>query len=770
MIRNMHKHWTASAVAVLTSVGLLSACGGSGGESLPAAGGSPTLSGIAAVGKPLTGATVELQCAAGKPANAITTASGAWSTPATGITLPCAIQVSGGKVDGIDNGTSLHSVATATGINNVTTLTTLLTSLMAGQDPAAWFAEVKASPAKLGIINAALRNGALAQLAELLKTLPTPLELPAGFDPVTTQFVADPKTDKFDQLLEKLAANNIPLAQIIAQSIEKTPTGLTLSALSGFGGDVVGGILQDTHEIPAYDPASKRLFVVNGSGAGSVEVWDIADPKSPKQVGTLLSAAYGSGLGGFNSVAIHNGVVALAIQANPKTDNGVVAFVKASDLSLISKVTVGALPDMVTFSPDGRYALTANEGEPSGYGAGYADPEGSISVIDVADITKPVVKTADFTAFNSQIDALRMAGVRIFGPNATVAMDLEPEYVSVSADSKTAYVTLQENNAVAVVDIATAKVTAIRPLGFKDHSIAGFGMDASDEDGGTNTNSGSAKLNIATVPVKGMYLPDGIANFTIGGATYLLTANEGDARADWPGFNEETRVRAYCATGGMDLSVFGASAANFLFDSSLGRLRITSTPNGGLTGKNASGQCNELYAFGGRSFTIWNAADGKRVYDSGDAFETITAGLAGKPGFDFTFNAGHDAAPDALDARSANKGPEPESVVVQRFGTKVYAFIGLERVGGVMVYDVTDPKAAKHVSYINTRLSKNADGVAASVIKNANGDDGVINGGDRGPEGMIVIPAAKSPNGKPLLVVSNEISGTTRLFEINLAY
>ena len=747
MIRTEHKHWAASAVAVLASLGILSACGGSG-ESAPTAGASTTLSGIAAVGVPLVGSTVEFQCAAGKPASTTTAADGAWSASATGITLPCAIEVSGGTTGGVANNAKLHAVATAAGLNNVTTLTTLLTSLLAGQDPAIWFAQPKTSPAVLGNITAAARTGALAQLAELLKTLPNPVELPADFDPVTTKFEAK-LGDKFDALLEKLAANNVPLALLIAQATEKTPKELALISLSGFGGDLDGtGKLIDTHEIPAYDPASRRLFVVNGSGVGSVEVWDIADPKAPKQVGTLLSSSYGAGLGGFNSVAVHNGVVALAIQAEPKTANGTVAFVKASDLTTLSTVTVGALPDMVTFSPDGRYVLTANEGEPDSYGQVVSvDPEGSISVINVADITKPVVRTADFSSFNSQIDPLREQGVRIYGPNATVAQDLEPEYVTVSGDSRTAYVTLQENNAYAVVDIATAKVTSIRPFGFKDHSIAGFGMDVSDEDGGTNTSSGTPKVSIVNVPVKGMYMPDGAANYTVNGVTYLVTANEGDVRADWPGFTEEIRMRAHCSAGGMDLSVFGASAANFLFDSNLGRLTISSTPNGGKTGKNGTGQCNELYSFGARSFTIWNAATGARVYDSGDAFETITSQQAGKPGFDYAFNASNSN--NTLDNRSEDKGPEPESVVVQRFGAKVFAFIGLERVGGVMVYDVTDPAASKHVTYINTRTGAT---------------------GDLGPEGLIVIPAAKSPNGVPLLVVANEVSGTTRIFEIKLTY
>jgi hypothetical protein len=186
--------------------------------------------------------------------------------------------------------------------------------------------------------------------------------------------------------------------------------------------------------------------------------------------------------------------------------------------------------------------------------------------------------------------------------------------------------------------------------------------------------------------------------------------------------------------------VFG-NAANLLLDSNLGRLRITTTPNGGSTGKNAAGQCTELVSFGARSFSIWDS-NLNRVYDSGDEFEQKTVALPNA-----RFNASNDN--NDLDGRSASKGPEPEGVVVGRFGNKTYAFIGLERIGGVMVYDVSKPAAASFVTYLNTRTNDT---------------------GDLGPEGLALIPADKSPNNKPLLVVGNEVSGTTAILQINLAY
>jgi hypothetical protein len=521
-----------------------------------------------------------------------------------------------------------------------------------------------------------------------------------------------------------------------APAPEPTPTTLSLQKIGGFNRNADGSTTLGAAEVTAYDAASRRLFVVNGAN-GTVDVVNLTNPAAPVLIGTIDVAALGAGV---NSVAVHDGLVAVAIQANPKTSPGVVAFYNASTLALVNSVAVGALPDMLTFTPDGLRVLVANEGEPNSYGlADSVDPEGSVSVITVNRGGTPTVATAHFRNFNGQEAALRAQGIRIYGPGASAAQDFEPEYITVSADGRTAYVTLQENNAIATVDVLAATVTSVRPLGFKDHSVAGFGLDASNEDGGTNTNSGTPAVNIVTRPVKGMYLPDAIASYQVNGVTYLITANEGDARADWPGFNEETRVRDYCGANGLDPAVF--PDANLLFDSNLGRLRITNTPNGGSTGKNAAGQCTELWAFGARSFSIWST-DVARVYDSGDEFEQRTRNLP-----NVNFNAGHED--NTLDARSPNKGPEPEGVVVAKFGNKAFAFIVLERVGGVMVYDVSTPANASFVTYLNTRTGLT---------------------GDLGPEALTFIPAAQSPNGKPLLAVGHEVSGTVAIFEIGLTY
>jgi DNA-binding beta-propeller fold protein YncE len=529
--------------------------------------------------------------------------------------------------------------------------------------------------------------------------------------------------------------------------VEKTPVSLAMVKIAGFTHtDGQGGA--GLAEIVAHDPVTKRLFVVNGA-QGTLDVLDFSKADQPALIQTISSTTLWAEAGGINSVAVNNGFVALAVQASVKTNPGKVIVLRASDLSVAGSAEVGALPDMLTFTPDGKTILVANEGEPNSYGqTDSVDPVGSIGVIDVSGLSAtgaPIVlpvRIAGFESFNSQKDALLAAGVRIFGPGARVDQDLEPEYITVSADGKTAYVTLQENNALAVVDIAKASVTAIKPLGMKDHSLAGQGMDVSNEDGGTNTNSGTPTIRIAPVPVKGLYMPDAIASYTVDGKTYLVTANEGDAReyTGIPGGREDPRVRDYCVSG-FDTSVFGSAAATLGNDSNLGRLRITMFPGGTRTGKNNSGQCNELVAFGSRSFSIWDA-DAKLVFDSGDQLEQLTRDLP-----NVAFNASNDN--NTVDDRSPAKGPEPEAVVVGKFGSKHYAFIGLERVGGVVVYDVTNPQRPIFETYLNTRTGAT---------------------GDRGPEGLALIKAEDSPTGKPLLVVANETSGTTAVLEIRLGY
>ena len=227
---------------------------------------------------------------------------------------------------------------------------------------------------------------------------------------------------------------------------EAQVTGLTLEFAGRYS---TGQFDESAAEITAFDPASRRAFVVNAL-SGAVDVLDMSDPVNPAKIDTLTVADIAADAV-VNSVAVANGLVAVAVESNPKTDPGYVAVFGAADLQLRDSIQVGAQPDMVTFTPDGQYVLAANEGEPSDdY---QIDPEGSINVVDVSNPGNLTVRTADFLAFNSQDGALKASGVRIYGPGATVAQDLEPEYITVSADSRTAWVSLQENNALAKLDI-----------------------------------------------------------------------------------------------------------------------------------------------------------------------------------------------------------------------------------------------------------------------------------------------------------------------------
>jgi hypothetical protein len=500
--------------------------------------------------------------------------------------------------------------------------------------------------------------------------------------------------------------------------------GLSLEVIGQHRTGVFG---EGAAEIVAHDPVTQRIFKINADAA-SVEVLDFNDPAHP----TLIATIDATGLGaGANSVAVNGGLVAVAIEAENTQAPGLVAFYNAVDLALVGTVEAGALPDMVTFTPDGRFVLVANEGEPND---DYTvDPEGSITIIDLAHgVANPGVRTADFRSYNGQEDALRELGVRIFGPGASAAQDLEPEYITVSRNSRTAWVSLQEANALAVVDIRRAVVTDLLPLGTKDHSRQRNALDASNRDNA---------IDIRPWPVKGMYMPDSIDSYAYRGRTFVVTANEGDAR-DYDGFSEEERVKDLT----LDPLAF-PDADELQRDENLGRLNST-LADGDIDG---DGDYDEIYSYGARSFSIWSAS-GKLVYDSGADFERITASRLPND-----FNSNNDEN-DSFDARSDDKGPEPEGVALGRVRGRTYAFIGLERIGGIMVYDVTSPYRVRFVDYVNNRDF----GVDAEL------PDGTTNPliGDLGPEGLAFIASTDSPNGAPLLVVGNEVSGTTTVFRI----
>jgi hypothetical protein len=506
-------------------------------------------------------------------------------------------------------------------------------------------------------------------------------------------------------------------------------------SLNPIGTYASGKFGESAAEIVAYDPLTKRVFVVNALDA-SVDVLDINNPATPLKIGSIDATAAGVSLGAANSVAVSNGLLAVAIERTPKQVNGIVAFYNAATLELLRTVDVGALPDMLVFTPDGSRVIVANEGEPND--TYDVDPEGSISIIDLRrGLNRATVETAGFTQFNDDKDELVAAGVRIFGPSATVAQDLEPEYIAVDATGSTAYVTLQDNNALALVDIRRARVKEIVPLGYKDFSEPGNELDASNKDDA---------IIIRSWPVLGMYQPDAIETYVAKGKTYIVTANEGDSR-DYPGFSEEVRIKDLLADEGktLDPTEF-PNRDDLLTEPQLGRLKITKT----LGDADGDSQLEQLYAFGARSFSIRDDS-GKLIWDSGNAFESITANLIPD-----NFNSTNDEN-GSFDDRSDDKGPEPEALAIGKILGRTYAFIGLERVGGIMMYDITDQTAPSFVTYANNR--------DFSVL-----DVEQPEAGDLGPEGIRFVPWYESPNWRPLLIVGNEVSGTTTIFQIDIEY
>lgn len=486
-------------------------------------------------------------------------------------------------------------------------------------------------------------------------------------------------------------------------------------------------------EIVKYNPKNGYAYSVNGDK----EALDIIDVKHPGKDGAinLVKRIYlqdnGIEVGDLTSVTVHpsGDYVAVSAPAVDKTKPGHVVFY-GSNGDYINNVTVGSLPDMVTFSKDGKYLLVANEGEPSD---DYTvNPPGSVSVIDVtggpANVTANNVRTAMFTKEHQE-------GIRALGPNAEDAyLNIEPEYIAVDSQSKYAYVTLQEVSAIAKVDIAKGQIVQVKGLPYKDHSLAQNAMDVSDEDG---------KSELRRVPVLGLLQPDGIDTYDYNGETYLLIANEGDSQ-DYEGYSEEKRVKKLKDDIQLDARYYqGYTQAelddmveNGLFDDEqLGRLKVTTSH----AFKDADGKYNALVSYGGRSFSILRASDLEMIYDSGSDIEQRVLDLLPE-----RFNANYEAADDIkVDDRSDDKGPEAENVVVGKVGSHSYAFVGLERVGGIMIYDITNPNEPYFVKYLYDPDNK-----------------------DISPEGITFESAEESPNGKPMLITSFELSGTTSAWEL----
>ena len=469
-----------------------------------------------------------------------------------------------------------------------------------------------------------------------------------------------------------------------------------------------------TAEVSAYDAARGLVFIL---GAGGVDALDL-------QTGALRFSLAGADVltapsAGGTSVAVHGDLLAVSYEGAEDGVKGTVAlYTLAADgtgAAFVASISVGATPDQISFTPDGRRLLVAIEAEPN---TNYTDNDpagtlgdapGGVMVINT-DAGSEGYLDAEFLGFEGfDAGTLRAAGVRI-KEGATAAADLEPEYIVTSADGTRAYVAMQENNAIGVLDLTTNNWLGVYGLGYKDHSVEGNGIDPSNEDGG---------IDIRTVPVRGLYMPDGMASFEMGGKTYLVTANEGDAR-EYDAYEDVARVKDLV----LDETAFGGAEAVALLqqDENLGRLNVSAV-DGDIDG---DGDIDVLYSLGARSMSIWEASDTgiTQVWDSGDMLEQILAA-------DFE---------DLLDdGRSDDKGPEPESVKLATVNGDLYAFLALERSDAMMMFRIDAPD---QVSYAGT----------------------VATGGDA-PEVIGIIADAF---GGPILISPNEGDGVTTAIRLTI--
>lgn len=471
-------------------------------------------------------------------------------------------------------------------------------------------------------------------------------------------------------------------------------------------------------EIVEYNPVTGYAYAVSGL-KGEIIAVKISDVTNGDSIAALSGTGYdvrklvasntGFRYGDITSVAISpdGKKLAAAVQHEDYKTPGIVAvFDCKADGSLENPTyfTVGVQPDMVTFA-DNNTILSADEGEPrNGYGADIVDPKGSVSIISLSENKSEQVDFSGFTA--DTLSGNNILFGKVNGEVLSPETDFEPEYIAVSSDGKTAYVSLQEANAIAVLDIIQKKFTGIYSVGFEDYSKVA--VDLNSKDGKYEAKNYEN--------VVGARMPDGIALYETDGKQYLVTANEGDSR-EWGSNSSE-----YCNETKDESIVSGNKVTRLDSDLCVG------LPEG------------KQVLFGGRSFSVFEVtAEGlKEIYDSGNDFESITAEKL--PDY---FNCSN--ANTTKDDRSGKKGPEPENVTIGTVNGKTYVFIAIERVGGIMVYDITDPAKTTFTNYINSREFE-------SAIQ-----------GDVSPEGLCFV---ENKNGTPLLLAACEVSGTLPVYAL----
>lgn len=527
-------------------------------------------------------------------------------------------------------------------------------------------------------------------------------------------------------VLLSLVSLNIQAASIVLTPIGGAAVPSTSPAASA---EIIAFQAQDQRLLVANSkPAQLEVFRLTPQGVLSHEGWLAVGQSVAEQVEEIGM----NDVGDLTSVAVRDQDGLVAVTVALKTGQpGYVVFYTGKTLALVGLVRVGHLPDMLTFSPDGTHLLVANEGEPT---ADYSyDPPGSVTVLAIEKVIEPglsVLRSATELQFD-EVPGLAAIRTRhaAAGDAAQQARDVEPEYIAVSADSATAYIALQENNAIATLNLRGAdgspQIERLWSLGRKDHRLPANAIDASDRDGG---------IKLRNWPLYSYFMPDGLAAYTVAGETYLLTANEGDAR-EYAGYRDtrrvaELRCRLQLSKADQDwLATHHQRERRQLTylrgDAALGRLWVEAESD-------HSKVCAPLTALGARSVSIWHAGSGELVWDSGADFERISHQALGEDA-----NQG--------DSRSDVRGPEPEALAVFTIADETYAFIGLEKTNGVMVYRITNPQQPEFIQY---------------VVADPKRYDG--------PESLLVVSAEAYGGTQPLLLVAHEYSASIAVFRIDM--
>jgi hypothetical protein len=519
--------------------------------------------------------------------------------------------------------------------------------------------------------------------------------------------------------MRSLPHNRLLLTLLIVMITASIPTAAQITIEVASTHRHGGWVTDSPAEKVVYDAGMERIYVTRPQD-NSVDVIDISDPFSPQVLRTVdLSAE----LRRPNDIDLARGLVAVVAHSGP--EHGSPGRLVLLDLegNVLDFVDLGPRGHAVRFTDDGRQIVVGCQH--------------SVRIVDLSHMPLQPgdIRTVDFGSYDGKEDLLRALGVYV-PEGASASTALIPENLTVSPRDRTAWVTLQENNAIAVIDLRRAKISRIFGLGYKWHMLPGNGLDASDMDD---------EIRIENWPVRGMYRADGIHAFRVRGATYYLLANEGNGHY-WQSagpYPTETTARVSALELDPELLDLFPGLQD---DENLGRLEVLRyPPTGTYVDENGDTVYRHLYSLGGRSFSILNAL-GWRVYESGSEFARVIAER-----YPDNFNSHWWPVSGTFDWYSDSSGCEPESVITGEVDGRTYAFIALERMSGIMIYDVTRPWFSRFVDYVNNRNFDTDDYFEAKDIA---------------PEGMAFIGSSESPTGEPLLVVTNEFTGTTTIYTI----